>query len=103
MRVLGVDPGLTRCGLGVVDALSARRVEHIATGVARSAPDGDLGRRLVQISNSVCQWLDEYQPQVVALGRGCAQHNRTTVMGTAQVSGVALLPAAERDSRAALD
>src|SRR5690625_925749 len=96
MRVLGVDPGLTRCGLGVVDALSARRVEHIATGVARSAPDDDLGRRLVQISNIVCQWLDEYQPQVVALERVFAQHNLTTVMGTAQVSGVVMLAAAQR-------
>lgn len=102
MRVLGVDPGLTRCGLGVVDALSARRVEHIATGVARSAPDDDLGRRLVQISQVVCQWLDEYQPQVVALERVFAQHNLTTVMGTAQVSGVVMLAAAQRDIPVAL-
>ena len=102
MRVLGVDPGLTRCGLGVVDALSARRVEHVATGVARSAPDDDLGRRLVQISQVVCQWLDEYQPQVVALERVFAQHNLTTVMGTAQVSGVVMLSAAQRDIPVAL-
>src|SRR5690625_3263313 len=96
MRVLGIDPGLTRCGLGVVDARSARRVVHIATGVARSAPQADLGDRLVQISNAVCEWLDEYQPQVVALERVFAQHNLTTVMGTAQVSGVVMLAAAQR-------
>src|SRR5690625_5072543 len=102
MRVLGVDPGLTRCGLGVVDALSARRVEHVATGVARSAPDDDLGRRLVQISNIVCQWIAEYEPQVVALERVFAQHNLTTVMGTAQVSGVVLRAAAERNIPVAL-
>lgn len=96
MRVLGVDPGLTRCGLGVVDARPARRASFLAAGVARSSPEQDLGERLASISEVVCEWLDEYRPDVLALERVFAQHNLTTVMGTAQVSGVIMLAAAQR-------
>ena len=102
MRVLGVDPGLTRCGLGVVDALSARRARHVATGVARTDSQEDLAMRLAKISDVVCQWLDEYEPEVLALERVFAQHNLTTVMGTAQVSGVVMLAAAQRNIPVAL-
>lgn len=96
MRVLGVDPGLTRCGLGVVVAHSGRRASFLAAGVARTSPDQELGERLAAISESVCEWLDEYRPDALALERVFAQHNLTTVMGTAQVSGVIMLAAAQR-------
>ncbi|HLS03524.1 MAG TPA: crossover junction endodeoxyribonuclease RuvC [Actinomycetales bacterium] len=96
MRVLGIDPGLTRCGLGVVDSRSARRAQYVATAVARTGADEDLGVRLLKISDMVGQWLDEYKPDVLALERVFAQHNLTTVMGTAQVSGVVMLAAAQR-------
>lgn len=102
MRVLGVDPGLTRCGLGVVDARSARRASFLAAGVARSSSDDELGQRLHRISEVVCEWLDEYKPDVLALERVFAQHNLTTVMGTAQVSGVIMLAAAQRNIPIAL-
>lgn len=96
MRVLGIDPGLTRCGLGVVDALPGRRVGLVEVGVARSAVEDDVALRLVAIERVVEAWLDRHRPDVVALERVFAQHNLRTVMGTAQVSGVVMVAAARR-------
>lgn len=96
MRVLGVDPGLTRCGLGVVDALPGRRAGLVAVGVARSSVDDDPAVRLARIGEQVEAWLDEHQPDAVAVERVFAQHNVRTVMGTAQVSGVVMAAAARR-------
>ena len=96
MRVLGVDPGLTRCGLGVVDSLPGRRVRLVAVGVARSHQDDDVAVRLLTIGCAVEEWLDEHQPDAVAIERVFAQHNLRTVMGTAQVSGVVMAAAARR-------
>ncbi|GGB93841.1 crossover junction endodeoxyribonuclease RuvC [Cellulomonas carbonis] len=102
MRVLGVDPGLTRCGLGVVDSAPGRRVSLVAVGVARSAPDADPAHRLLTIGAEVERWLDEHRPDGVAVERVFAQHNVRTVMGTAQVSGVVMVAAARRGIPVAL-
>ncbi len=96
MRVLGVDPGLTRCGLGVVDALPGRRVRLVEVGVARSAADADPALRLRAIGDVIEEWLDRHAPDAVAVERVFAQHNVRTVMGTAQVSGVVMIAAARR-------
>lgn len=102
MRVLGVDPGLTRCGLGVVDSLPGRRVELVAVGVARSGVHDDVAHRLVQIEAEVELWLDRHRPDAVAVERVFAQNNVRTVMGTAQVSGVVMVAAARRGIPVAL-
>lgn len=102
MRVLGVDPGLTRCGLGVVDALPGRRVRMVAVGVARSDPDDDVAHRLLLIASEVDAWLDEHRPDAVAVERVFAQHNVRTVMGTAQVSGLVMVAAVRRGLPVAL-
>jgi crossover junction endodeoxyribonuclease RuvC len=102
VRVLGVDPGLTRCGLGVVDTARGRRVELVAVGVARSAADDDPARRLLAIGTVVEEWLDEHRPDGVAVERVFAQNNVRTVMGTAQVSGVVMVAAARRGIPVAL-
>lgn len=102
MRVLGVDPGLTRCGLGVVDSLPGRRVELVAVGVARSDKDDEVAHRLVQIEAEVELWLDRHRPDAVAVERVFAQNNVRTVMGTAQVSGVVMVAAARRGIPVAL-
>ncbi|MEB3367638.1 crossover junction endodeoxyribonuclease RuvC [Saccharopolyspora mangrovi] len=96
MRVLGVDPGLTRCGLGVVDGGKGRTVACVAVGVARSPQEDELASRLMAVSTEVERWMDVHQPQVVAIERVFSQHNVRTVMGTAQVSGVVALAAARR-------
>lgn len=97
MRVLGVDPGLTRCGVGVVDSLPGRRAELVAVGVLRSGAETSIDLRLRQIADGLDEWLDEHVPDVVAVERVFAQHNVSTVMGTAQVAGLAMLAAARRD------
>ncbi len=97
MRVLGVDPGLTRCGLGVVDGGSGRSVSCIAVDVVRSAPEVALGERLVAVADAVERWITDHAPDVVAVERVFSQHNVRTAMGTAQVGGVVALIAARRD------
>ncbi|MHA6800527.1 crossover junction endodeoxyribonuclease RuvC [Bounagaea algeriensis] len=96
MRVLGIDPGLTRCGLGVVDSGRGGQVQCVAVDVARSSAESELADRLLTISRTVEHWLDAYTPEVVAVERVFSQHNVRTVMGTAQVSGVVALAAAQR-------
>jgi len=95
MRVLGIDPGLTRCGLGVVDVSPDRRARLVHVETIHTAPDLAVERRLVDVSAGIRRVLAAFQPESVALERVFAQHNLRTVMGTAQVSGVALLAAAE--------
>jgi crossover junction endodeoxyribonuclease RuvC len=96
VRVLGVDPGLTRCGLGVVDGGKGRSVACVAVGVARSPQEDELAARLMTVATEVERWMDLHEPQVVAIERVFSQHNVRTVMGTAQVSGVVALAAARR-------
>uniref|UniRef100_UPI0035664B89 crossover junction endodeoxyribonuclease RuvC n=1 Tax=Actinotalea sp. TaxID=1872145 RepID=UPI0035664B89 len=96
MRVLGVDPGLTRCGIGVVDARPGRRVALVGVTVARSSVDDDPAVRLAVIGAVLEDWLDRHEPDAVAVERVFAQHNVRTVMGTAQVSGVVMAAAARR-------
>jgi crossover junction endodeoxyribonuclease RuvC len=96
VRVLGVDPGLTRCGLGVVDGSVGGVLRAVALGVVRTPADADLGARLLVIGQTIDAWLDEHQPDAVAVERVFSQHNVRTVMGTAQVSGVAIVAAARR-------
>ncbi|WP_030422356.1 MULTISPECIES: crossover junction endodeoxyribonuclease RuvC [unclassified Streptomyces] len=102
MRVLGVDPGLTRCGVGVVEGVAGRPLTMIGVGVVRTPADAELGDRLVAVEEGVEQWLDEYRPQYVAVERVFSQHNVRTVMGTAQASAVVILCAARRGLPVAL-
>ncbi|SDU72885.1 crossover junction endodeoxyribonuclease RuvC [Jiangella alkaliphila] len=96
MRVLGVDPGLTRCGLGVVEGSPGRPLNLVAVDVVRTPADAELGHRLLAIETALEEWLTRYRPDTVAVERVFSQHNVRTVMGTAQASGVATLVAARR-------
>ncbi|MEF9902638.1 crossover junction endodeoxyribonuclease RuvC [Streptomyces sp. P9-A2] len=102
MRVLGVDPGLTRCGVGVVEGVAGRPLTMLGVGVVRTPAHADLGHRLVAVEQGLEQWLDEYRPEFVAVERVFSQHNVRTVMGTAQASAVALLCASRRGIPVAL-
>ena len=95
MRVLGVDPGLTRCGLGVVEGVPGR-VRLVAVGVVRTPATDELGARLVALEVAVEQWLDRVSPDAVAVERVFSQSNFRTVMGTAQAGAVAIVCAARR-------
>ena len=101
-RVLGVDPGLTRCGLGVVDGVPGRPPSLVATGVVRTDADLDIAARLLAIEEEIERWLTKYQPDAVAVERVFSQHNVRTVMGTAQAGAVAIVCAARRGLPVAL-
>ncbi|WP_062078898.1 crossover junction endodeoxyribonuclease RuvC [Demequina globuliformis] len=96
MRILGVDPGLTRCGLGIVDAAGARRVNLVHVSAATSSASADTPARIARLADAIERALDEHRPQAVALERVFAQSNVSTVMGTAQISGVVMLLAERR-------
>ncbi len=102
MRVLGIDPGLTRCGLGVVEGEIGRPLRLVDVGVLRTSAHLPVAERLVTIERGVDAWLDEHRPDAVAVERVFARSDSSTVMGTAQASGVALVGAARRGLPVAL-
>jgi crossover junction endodeoxyribonuclease RuvC len=102
VRVLGVDPGLTRCGLGVVDGTAGRRLSAVAYDVVRTPAGEEIGGRLLALEVEINRWLATYQPEVVAVERVFAQHNVRTVMGTAQAAAVAITCAARAGIAVAL-
>lgn len=97
MRVLGIDPGLTRCGVGVVEGTPGRPPQLLSVGVLRTGADVDTPQRLVAIEAELETLIETWLPDVVAIERVFAQHNLNTVMGTAQAAGVAMLVAARRE------
>ena len=100
--MLGVDPGLTRCGLGVVDGEPGRRVTLVATGVATTGAGDEIGSRLLSLEQQIELWLTEHRPDAVAVERVFSQHNVRTVMGTAQAGAIAIICAARRGVPVAL-
>jgi crossover junction endodeoxyribonuclease RuvC len=102
VRVIGVDPGLTRCGLGAVEGRPGSPLTLIRAGVVRTPADDEIGARLIAIEAGVESWLDEIRPDVVAVERLFAQVNIRTVMGVAQASGVVIACAARRGLPVAL-
>ncbi|MFI9722317.1 crossover junction endodeoxyribonuclease RuvC [Streptomyces sp. NPDC052396] len=102
MRVLGVDPGLTRCGVGVVEGVAGRPLRMVGVGVIRTPAEADIAERLLLVEQGLERWLDEHRPSYVAVERVFSQHNVRTVMGTAQASAVAMLCAARRGLPVAL-
>ena len=102
MIVLGVDPGLTRCGVGVIEAGAYRRLSFIHVDVVRSDPHESQDLRLLKIYDGLCAKMDEFIPDTVSIERVFAQENRNTVLGTAQAAGMAMLAAAQRGIPVAL-
>src|SRR6201992_4328490 len=102
MRVLGIDPGLTRCGLGVVDGTPGRALTMIEVGVARTPADDDISQRLLALEREFEAWMTTHQPDAVAVERVFSQRNVQTVMGTAQAAGIAIVCAARRGLPVAL-
>jgi crossover junction endodeoxyribonuclease RuvC len=97
MRVLGIDPGLTRCGWGVVEGRPGARPAALGVGVIRSSAELDLELRLLELHTAVTALLREHRPDVVAIERVFTQNNKGTAHGTAQAAGVAALAAAQAD------
>jgi crossover junction endodeoxyribonuclease RuvC len=94
VRVLGVDPGLTRCGLGVVDGQPGRQLGLVHVEVLRTPADDRPERRLLTLAEALDEAVRTHRPDIVVVERVFAQHNLRTVTGTAQVAGLAMLAAA---------
>ncbi|NJQ05564.1 crossover junction endodeoxyribonuclease RuvC [Streptomyces lonarensis] len=102
MRVLGVDPGLTRCGVGVVEGEAGRPLRMVGVGTLRTPVEADVPERLRLLEVGLEEWLETHRPERVAVERVFSQHNVRSVMGTAQASAVAMLCAARRGLPVAL-
>ena len=102
VRVLGVDPGLTRCGVGVVEGAPGRALTMIRVGVIRTSAEADIAARLLAIETEIEGWLDACRPDAVAVERVFSQQNVRTVMGTAQAGAIAIAAAARRGLPVAL-
>lgn len=92
MRVLAIDPGLTRCGIGVIET---NPMALIGVGVLKASSELPIEQRLKEIDQQIRIWIDQYEPNVIAIERVFSQQNLRTVMGTAQVAGISLLAAAQ--------
>jgi crossover junction endodeoxyribonuclease RuvC len=101
-RVLGVDPGLTRCGVGVIEGHVGSVISLVSVGVILTSSESALDQRLLQLEEQLTSWVEQYQPDVIAVERVFSQLNVRTVMGTAQASGIALLVAARAGIQVAL-
>src|SRR5687767_1397017 len=94
MIVLGIDPGLTRCGYAVVEARSGRAVAALALGVIRTPASSALPQRLAELRNELARLIVEFRPEVVAVEQVFFQVNVRTAMSVGQASGLALAEAA---------
>ncbi len=92
LTVIGVDPGLTRCGYAVIEA-DGQAVRAVALGVIRTATEHALPRRLADLQRELCALLDQYRPQAVAVEQVFFQTNVRTAMSVGQASGLALAAA----------
>ncbi len=91
MRVLGVDPGLTRCGVGVVEGLPGRKPSLLLADVVTTASDLEIGQRLAVLERELVQVIAEYRPDAMAVERPFARRDVSTIAGTLQATGVVLL------------
>ncbi len=101
-RVLGVDPGLTRCGVAVIDGAPGRKVQLRYIGVLRTDAALPIEIRLMELERALDALVAEHAPDVVAVERVFSQLNVRTAMATAQAAAVALLVAARRGIDVAL-
>lgn len=88
--VLGIDPGLTRCGYAVLSMTSAQHISPLAIGVLRTSSLDDLASRLAEIHTEVESLLDEFRPHSVAIEQVFFQSNVRTAMSVGQASGIVL-------------
>lgn len=95
MRVLGIDPGLTRCGIGIVDSTGPQKLEMVGVGVIKTDPDAALELRLLELEKEIQIWIKKFKPDVIAVERVFSHLNVKTAMSTGQAAGVALLLAAK--------
>ena len=92
MFVLGIDPGLSRCGYGVVQQRGNRQ-RAVAAGVVRTEASETVPDRLAELQIEIRSLIVEFTPSVVAIERVLFQNNVSTAMGVGQASGVVMAEA----------
>lgn len=93
MFVLGIDPGLSRCGYGCVEQ-TGRKPRAVAAGVIRTDPKVDRPIRLAEMQGEIRALLREFEPQALVIERVLFQHNVSTAMSVGMVSGIVMAEAA---------
>jgi crossover junction endodeoxyribonuclease RuvC len=91
--VLGIDPGLSRCGYGVVESRPVG-LRAIALGVITTPPGNALPQRLHELQREIRALIAEFRPSVVVIERVLFQVNVRTAMSVGQASGIAMAEAA---------
>src|SRR5271163_1853534 len=95
MFVMGIDPGLSRCGYGLVGLGAKAELRAVCAGVIETDPEAPLAERLLIVHRELRALLFEHRPQAVAVERVFFQVNARTAMSVGQASGLALVAAAE--------
>ena len=90
MFVLGIDPGLSRCGYGVIE-ISQRKESAIAAGVITTLKTNELPNRLLELRNELRDLIEEFSPEVIAVERVLYQRNVMTAISVGQVIGIVLV------------
>ena len=94
MFVLGIDPGLSRCGYACLEDAGRGVVKAVAMGVLRTPPDHPLPSRLAELQAELAGLIAELRPSVVVVEQVFFQVNVRTAMSVGQASGLALAEAA---------
>ncbi len=102
MRVLGVDPGLTRCGVAVIDGRAGATLTAVHIGVIRTEPLDPVEARLQGVFAGLSALVEEFEPDAIAIERVFSQHNVRSAMATAQAAAMGLLLAGQRGLPVAL-
>lgn len=95
MFVLGIDPGLTRTGYGIVE-VDGTAERAVAAGVIRTDPTATTAQRLLELRSDLGGVLDDHPVDAAAIEQVFVNRNRTTAMAVARASGVILAAVAER-------
>jgi len=93
--ILGIDPGLNRCGWGLV-ASEGSRLSHVAHGVIKPPPQQQLASRLHDVFEGLCAVIERYQPTEAAVEETFVNSNARAALALGQARGVALAAAARR-------
>jgi crossover junction endodeoxyribonuclease RuvC len=95
--ILGIDPGSRVTGYGIIRE-NSKRLDYIDSGCIRTS-EGELSHRLLEIFNGVCQLMDEYSPNEVAIEQVFMHQNPNSALKLGHARGVAMVACASHRVR----